>query len=65
MTMLGAKFLAAAAVEKQKEELVAELEEKLKLEAMESVRVGPSVFPCWSCVADCPPRPFRKRGMNG
>jgi hypothetical protein len=43
MTMLGAKFLAAAAVEKQKDELVAELEEKLKLEAMESVRWVPVV----------------------
>ncbi len=41
MTMFGAKFLAAASVEKQKEQMKAqmmeELQDKLKLEALESV----------------------------
>ena len=37
MSLFGAKLMAAAAVEKQKEQLMEELQEKLMLEALESV----------------------------
>lgn len=40
MSFMGAKFLAAAAVERSKDQLMEELQEKLKLEELESVRSG-------------------------